>query len=177
MARVSSRSISQAQVPPQGASPRFRITSFRESHLEELFAIEAQSFGEDSYRGEFFSRLCMDNRDLLLVAIAGTRPLGYVMGEWQNGGAEVISLAVRPECRELGIGRKLLQRLLLRIQRSDASRVTLMVRADNRPAINLYRSMGFQRIRRVPAYYMDGQDAIRMRLDFAVNPTASALRS
>lgn len=106
----------------------------------------------------------LDNRELLLVARAGKRLLGYVMGEWQEGGAEIISLAVQAECRGQGLGRKLLQRLLARIGRAGASKVSLMVRADNQVAINLYRSMGFRRVRRVPAYYMDGQDAIRMNL-------------
>jgi len=144
---------------------RCRIESFKDSHLAELFAIESHSFGEDSYRKEFFHRLCIDNRDLLLVARTGNCLLGYVMGEWHQGAAEVISLAVRPEFRGHGLGRKLLQRLLARIARARVSRVFLMVRANNQVALNLYRSLGFRRLRRVETYYSDGQDAIRMRLD------------
>ncbi|MCW5966850.1 MAG: GNAT family N-acetyltransferase, partial [Bryobacterales bacterium] len=68
-------------------------------------------------------------------------------------------------CRGQGLGRKLLQRVIARIARAGVGKVFLMVRADNQVAINLYRSMGFRRLRRVAAYYTDGQDAIRMRLD------------
>jgi ribosomal protein S18 acetylase RimI-like enzyme len=52
-----------------------------------------------------------------------------------------------------------------------------MVRIDNRPAITLYRAMGFQRVRRVPTYYMDGQDGLKMRLDFPTPISASSGRS
>lgn len=169
MVRAASRSVppSLRTFPPTRVA--CRIESFRDDQLDDLFKIESRSFGEDSYREEFFRRLCLDNRDLLLVARASKRLLGYVMGEWQEGSAEIISLAVQPECRGQGLGRKLLHRLLARIGRAGVSKVSLMVRADNQVAINLYRSMGFRRLRRVQAYYMDGQDAIRMILDLDAN--------
>lgn len=165
MVRAASRSVPTPHRSAPTGRTVGRIESFRDSQLDELYDIEAVSFGEDSYREEFFRRLCLDNRELLLVARAGQRLLGYVMGEWQQGAVEIISLAVHPESRGQGVGRKLLHRLLVRVARAGVDRIFLMVRADNQVAINLYRSLGFRRVRRVPTYYMDGQDAIRMRLD------------
>lgn len=165
MMRATSRSVAPAPRAAWESQIRCRIERFSESQIPELFAIESLSFGEDSYREEFFRTLCRDNRELLLVARGAGRILGYVMGEWQSGGAEVISVAVHPDFRGQGLGRKLMQRLLDLIHRQGGAKVWLMVRADNTVAINLYRSMGFRRVRRVPAYYMDGQDAIRMKLE------------
>lgn len=146
--------------------PELRIESYKPHYFRRLFAIESSVFSEDRYGLGLFRALCNDNRDLLLVARAGNRTVGYVMGEYNAHGAEVISLAVAPSYRNRGIGRRLLRRLLLRLERNGVVRVFLMVRESNEAAIRLYRSLGFRRVRRVPEYYSDGETAIRMRLEF-----------
>lgn len=156
------------------AVPHARVTQTRELRLESykprffqrLFAIESSVFTEDRYNLELFRHLCEDNRDLLLVARLGNRTIGYVMGELHPRGAEVVSLAVAPGYRNRGIGRRLMRRLLNRMERGGIVRVFLMVREGNTAAIALYRSLGFRRVRRVPEYYGDGECAIRMRLEF-----------
>jgi ribosomal protein S18 acetylase RimI-like enzyme len=68
---------------------------------------------------------------------------------------------VAGELRGAGLGRRLL---------ADAERVAaadrkgvlrLEVRADNRPAIRLYESLGYRQIGRYAGYYADKTDAIR----------------
>lgn len=153
------------------AVPHARVTQTRELRLESykprffqrLFAIESSVFTEDRYNLELFRHLCEDNRDLLLVARLGNRTIGYVMGELHPRGAEVVSLAVAPGYRNRGIGRRLMRRLLNRMERGGIVRVFLMVREGNTAAIALYRSLGFRRVRRVPGYYGDGECGIRMR--------------
>lgn len=165
--RAASRPATSRSIPAGHSGTRCRVESFRESQLSLLFEIESRSFGVDSYRDEFFRQLCLDNREYLLVARAGERLLGYVMAENNGAAVEIISLAVHPDYRGLGLGKKLMQRLLARLRRMGTSRALLMVRADNPVAQNLYRRLGFRRVRRTECYYADGQDAIRMRLDLA----------
>ena len=143
-----------------------RLESYKPRFFRRLFAIESSVFTDDRYNLELFRHLCEDNRDLLLVARLGNRTIGYVMGELQPRGAEVISLAVSPRYRKCGVGRGLMRRLLLRMERTGIVRVFLMVREGNAAAVSLYRSLGFRRVRRVPEYYGDGEAAIRMRLEF-----------
>jgi [ribosomal protein S18]-alanine N-acetyltransferase len=142
-----------------------RIERSRKQQFSRLLRIESECFGEDSYREEFFRKLCEDHHDLLFVARYGREIAGYVMGEQLQDRAEVISLAVNHEYRGRGIGRQLMHAVLMALRKHGEQRVFLMVRADNQPAINLYRSLGFRRVRRVPCYYHDGQDAVRMRLE------------
>lgn len=156
--------------PPAGAripqSRELRLESYKPRFFRRLFSIESSVFTEDRYNLELFRHLCEDNRDLLLVARLGNRTVGYVMGELHPRGAEVVSLAVAPPYRNRGVGRRLMRRLLIRMERTGIVRVFLMVREGNAAAIALYRSLGFRRVRRVPEYYGDGEAAIRMRLEF-----------
>jgi ribosomal-protein-alanine acetyltransferase len=162
-----SAAIRAVSVPPAAMpqGPAARVERGRIQQVNQLLEIEARCFGEDSYREEFFRKLCEDNRELLFVARQGRIVAGYVMGEAEADRAEVISLAVSPEYRGRGISRQLMHAVLRAFQRGGQTRAFLMVRQDNPAAINLYRSLGFRRIRRVPSYYHDGQDAIRMRME------------
>jgi [ribosomal protein S18]-alanine N-acetyltransferase len=62
---------------------------------------------------------------------------------------EILNLAVDRNLRRRGIARELLKDELSR----GAGRWFLEVRESNAPAINLYRSMGFQAAGRRPDYY------------------------
>ncbi len=63
--------------------------------------------------------------------------------------AYVDELAVAPWARGSGIGRGLLRACIQEAGREGKSRVTLMVTADNAPALALYRSEGFVSVRRL----------------------------
>lgn len=159
----SSRSQSGGRI---SRSPELRLEPYQPRYFRRLFAIESAVFTEDRYNLELFRHLCHDNRDLMIVARLGGRTVGYVMGEVHPRGAEIVSLAVSPAHRGRGIGRRLMRKLLRRLENAGIVRVFLMVREGNTGAISLYRSLGFRRIRRVPEYYGDGETAIRMRLEF-----------
>jgi len=78
----------------------------------------------------------------------------------------VVTLAVRPECRRQGLGRRLMAELLAEARRRGADEVTLEVRAGNAPAQGLYAALGFQAVARRRGYYPDNnEDALVMRLD------------
>lgn len=74
----------------------------------------------------------------------------------------IYSLCILPAFRGKGIGSIYLKNRLLTFQ--SQSEVTLEVRAGNRGAIRFYESLGFLCERRIPAYYTDGEDGLKMRL-------------
>jgi ribosomal protein S18 acetylase RimI-like enzyme len=62
------------------------------------------------------------------------------------------------------VGSRLLEALLDEARSRAVTEVFLEVRADNEPAIALYRGAGFHEIHRRPGYYQPGSvDAIVMR--------------
>ena len=103
------------------------------------------------------------------VATRGTDVLGYVVGDvMPNHGNDlgpVKDLAVRPDARGQGLGRRLLVRALTAMTLAGAAVVKLEVRVSNDPARQLYESVGFEPARRIPRYYGDGEDAFIMVLD------------
>ena len=69
------------------------------------------------------------------------------------GEAHLLNLCVHPNAQHLGYGRRLLNALLMKAADADADRVFLEVRPSNEIALQLYRSVGFERIGMRPAYY------------------------
>ncbi|MFC7176242.1 ribosomal protein S18-alanine N-acetyltransferase [Halosegnis marinus] len=101
-----------------------------------------------------------------LVAETPEGIAGYVVADTvPNGGralGHVKDIAVHPDRRGEGIGRRLLGEALSAMRDRRASRVKLEVRESNEPAIALYREFGFEVRRTLPRYYDDGEDAYVM---------------
>jgi len=81
--------------------------------------------------------------------------------------ARVHSIAVEPAHQKQGFGRLLLKRCLSILQTEGISSVYLEVAENNRPAISLYESMGFIKVRRLPDYYGLGRHAWKMHAKIA----------
>jgi ribosomal-protein-alanine N-acetyltransferase len=78
----------------------------------------------------------------------------------------VHNLAVRPEYRGGGLGRRLLAIALTIGERRGARVALLEVRESNRPAIALYHSMGFASVAVRRNYYSQpSEDALVLRKD------------
>jgi ribosomal-protein-alanine N-acetyltransferase len=69
-------------------------------------------------------------------------------------------LAVDPDERQRGHGRRLLTALLQRARQDGAAHATLEVRSDNIAALSLYHRVGFKTAGRREKYYRDGSDAL-----------------
>ena len=155
------------------------IAAMRWWHLERLAALDAQLFGPDVWSVEtFWSELAAPDRYFVVARPAGTadRPdpttepiLGYAgiaLGGRAGTGApaDVQTVAVAPHVQGRGIGRLLVEHLIVAAARRGAGSLLLEVRADNRSAITLYQSVGFERLSVRRGYYRPGLDAWVMRL-------------
>ena len=93
--------------------------------------------------------------DLTKHAEGTTRYRGYIA-----------MLAVDPSCRRLGLGRKLVQRTIEAMQELGAEEVMLETEITNLAALRLYESFGFLREKRLQQYYLNGNDAFKLKLFF-----------
>jgi len=98
-----------------------------------------------------------------VVAEVDGRLVGYAGLRVVGAEADVQTVAVAPDLRGHGLGRRLVEDLLATAARRGGSRALLEVRADNAPAIALYESLGFDRIALRRGYYGPGADAVVMR--------------
>ena len=81
------------------------------------------------------------------------------------GELQVMLVAVQPEQQRRGLGRQVLQALLLQAQELGCSKASLEVAASNRAAIHLYGALGFISCGQRSGYYRNGEDALLKCLD------------
>ena len=93
-----------------------------------------------------------------LVARDDDRIVGYIGIEKILDEEHIINMAVHPDCRGKGIGRRLIQHIL-----NDEDVFFLEVRISNETAKNIYEHFGFKTISIRKGYYADGEDAYVMR--------------
>lgn len=94
--------------------------------------------------------------------VAGAPVVGHLVARCAADEGEVLTVAVLPEARRHGAGRALLAAAESAFRAEGIARAWLEVRADNAPAIALYRSRGWSDAGRRRAYYADGADAVVM---------------
>lgn len=70
--------------------------------------------------------------------------LRYPSGHGQLPSAELLAVAVAPECRGRGIGRDLVRAVNEELVRRGVADARVVVGASNSPALALYRSAGFR---------------------------------
>ena len=123
---------------------------------ETLAALHARCFTTPRpWSTADFTGLLADPLAFLLVE----GDAGFLLGRAVAGEAELLTLAIAPEARRLGLGRKLLARFLYQARLRGAETAYLEVAADNAAALALYRQAGFSEAGRRRGYYQrpDGQ--------------------
>lgn len=90
--------------------------------------------------------------------IAG--PHGFLLGRVIADEAELLTLAVAPSAQRQGIGRALVLEFSAKAARLGAAQGFLEVASDNRPALSLYLSQGWQQAGQRRNYYAPGIDAL-----------------
>lgn len=87
--------------------------------------------------------------------------VGYVLVLFYgNDNASIASIAVDSEYRGQGIGVRLMEETMKRLQ--NVQNVSLNVRISNVIAQKLYKGFSFKKVKLEPKYYADGEDAYLM---------------
>ncbi len=110
-------------------------------HLPDVAEIEALCFSRPWSKSSLTLLTTPPNGGF--VAIADGTAVGYVGFLGVVDELEITNVAVRPTHRRRGLAEALLQCLEAYAQQQGTARITLDVRASNRPAIALYEKMGF----------------------------------
>ena len=81
-----------------------------------------------------------------------------------NAVADLLAIAVSADARAQGLGRKLLEFACDRAAHSGAQSMVLAVAGENRIAMSLFASAGFEQVPGDHGYYDGGQRTLKMRL-------------
>jgi ribosomal-protein-alanine N-acetyltransferase len=98
---------------------------------------------------------------------------GMVLARVTAGEAEILTIAVMPAARRLGLGRALLRSAIEHAAKRGASEMFLEVAITNGAARALYAAERFTQVGRRRGYYPGGGDALILRADLS-HPGAAA---
>ena len=139
-----------------------------DAHVHQVAEIESLCFStpwsESSIASEVNNPL-----SVWFVAEEDGNVIGYVGSQTVLGESDMMNLAVLPEYRRQGIGRRLVETLVSHLSADSVTSLTLEVRASNAAAVFIYNSMGFVEVGRRPNYYTKPkEDALILRKDLCV---------
>ncbi len=127
-----------------------------EKDLEPIVEIEKESF-DHPYSPYIFEKFL--GSDIFLLAEVDEKVVGYIMGDIRGEYGLLVSIAVLPDFRREGIGTRLIDEL---IERMDVPSLRLTLRPHNRGAFDFYKNMGFRYVGVIKDYYKNDDNAIVM---------------
>lgn len=138
------------------------ICPMTEDCLDAVLAIEQDSFPSPWSRPLFVGELRSDHSFPMVAMDSEGRIVGYICPMLVIDEGHILNVAVDKKFRGRGIGRQLVERVLMDCRSQNAEFVSLEVRPSNVAAISLYRQLGFIVTGRRKAYYENGEDALMM---------------
>ena len=146
---------------------KLRIVPMTARHLPAVAELERVCFPADPWSEALF-RAALENPGAAILLALGEDGalLGYAVLSTVLDEGNLDNIAVAPEARRRGVADALLS-ALTGFGREPLSRLRLVVRASNAPAIALYEKYGFAAVGRRKNYYdAPREDAVLMTLVF-----------
>lgn len=121
-----------------------QVRAMEVSDIAEVAEIERRSFSVPWSDNAFRESLQLSHA-IFLVICFGKKIAGYggMYKVFHEG--DIINIAVHPDFRGQGMGRRLLEELEREAVRQEIADITLEVRESNKAAIGLYESLGYIR--------------------------------
>ena len=127
------------------------IRTMSDADVPAVMRIERESYQFPWTEGIF--RDCLRVGYTCRVAEVEGEMLGYAVMSSGAGEAHILNLCVRQDARCAGIGRRLINYLLVRARTLGMDEAFLEVRPSNTVAARLYQSLGFQQVGTRRGYY------------------------
>ncbi|KON32948.1 hypothetical protein AC477_02215 [miscellaneous Crenarchaeota group-1 archaeon SG8-32-1] len=144
------------------------IRKATQKDIDEIIEIEKGSFDwYDIFPKNLFQQYLKEYNDGFYVAVDQSASItGYAILAKKNHNGYVLSIAVHPKNRNKGVAVLLMKFLESKCKEKRFKKLTLEVRVDNRPAITVYRKLGFVEVGIKIGFYGDGTNAIIMEKNF-----------
>jgi ribosomal-protein-alanine N-acetyltransferase len=159
-----------AATRPMSPDDQVRIRAATLEDVHAILELEQACFQslEETFNRRQIRALIANPRATVAVAEAEGKVVGWSVGlvrqHRKSRSGRLYAIAVHPQAQGYKLGRRLAEHTLAALSALGIERVYLEVRADNEPAIALYRKLGFVDHCRLPTYYGPGRDAQRMKL-------------
>ena len=137
--------------------PFFEVVPMELADCADISELHGQRFPRQWSDDEFQSLLTQEGVFGFVARQTNaffSRPLGgFVLSREAAGEAEILTVAVSEKFGRLGLGWRLMQAALREAGARGGESMFLEVEAQNRPAVDLYTKLGFQKVAERPAYY------------------------
>ena len=135
------------------------ICKARAEDIDSIFSIEKKSFGNEHWSfGMIKNELINISNRITWITKIKSKVIAYCMVRFFDNEIYIVNMVVVPKMQRHGIGKLLLKNFLN--EKALKSSVFLEVKAGNLPALNLYTSLGFEKMSIWNNYYQDGSDAV-----------------
>ncbi len=142
---------------------KMNIRKAKISDLEAIKEIEDESFIKPFTKEDLLYEISQNPVSNFLVLEKDGLVVGFIDYWVTFDSATIDQIAVKKSERNQGFAKILLEKSINDLKElGEVSFFTLEVRTSNEPAINLYKSFGFQKVTIKEKYYDDGEDAIYM---------------
>ena len=139
-----------------------KICVLAREHLPTVADIEEECFCEPWSQKSL--ELLLTENNFGVVAVCDKRVVGYGGMTTVLDEGVVTNIAVSRDFRRMGIGRRIVERMLNEAKRRGIYQVFLEVRESNAPAISLYTSLGFEACGIRKGFYKNpSENAIQMK--------------
>lgn len=149
-------------VQPSQRLSQLRIRQITANDLPAVTALEQVCFSDPWSKGLLKDSITCA-LDTWYVAEKDGKIQGYCVLRVIAGEGEIQRIAVHPEYRKQGMGRKMMEKMVQTAREKGVREMTLEVRSSNQAAICLYESWGFQKEAvRKEYYHHPSEDGIVM---------------
>ena len=112
--------------------------------LLEFWRVAGENDSRPADTGDALARLLMRDPESVLIAEDGAQIVGTIIAGWDGWRAHLYRLAVLPERRREGIGRRLITAAEERLGRLGATRIDAMVLSANELAHSSWLAAGYK---------------------------------
>lgn len=138
----------------------FKVIKLGDDFAQRVHMLETNIF-PDPYSKEALKKDLSSFSVICLGAVSDTELCGYCICTSVLDEAELLRIAVSPDCRKKGIASALIKQLIDECDNRNINNIYLEVRSSNTGARRLYEKFNFIKTGCRKAYYSDnGEDAI-----------------
>lgn len=142
-----------------------RIVPFEEGDIDQIMAIEVESFTAPWSRQSYLEIAPLDSVQFFVVK-KDDKVIGYMLYQMWFEEMELHTIAVASDERGRGISTMMIEHLLKDAKSRNTKRIFLQVRPSNEAARGLYKKFGFETVGIRHRYYRDNfEDAFIMKLE------------
>ncbi len=140
-----------------GTEQALTFGPLEEKWLDQMAALERDCFSLPWSREALANELKREDAPYV-ICFQGKTLLGYIGCRIAIDEGEITNVAVSPQARRRGVGRRMLDQAMLLLKNRGVRQVFLEVRESNLPAQRLYEQAGFVPVGRRRHYYIKPEE-------------------